>query len=310
MEMISRFSVVIGVVLSVSTALGQSSRGGGHGRSRGDDRSTSAGDASGHGSRTESFLRRMDSNGNGTIDAEEVAGDQKAFVERMFSRAGIEPKYPLPISQILQAMTNSDHTRGSDGSGRSGSSGGPSTSGNKPSAGDSSRAQPGFGFGQAKSSSSQPSASGFGQSSGVGTKSVVIPGPSNSSPAPAASPATAKPPASVTSSAPSTSSPQPASADPSKPANAEGNSASPAIEQKPVRKSWRFLTPRERLTGLPEWFLRKDADGDGQVTMAEYAKDCTPAEAVEFDRLDLNHDGITTAAECLKGEKRSDRHSN
>jgi hypothetical protein len=63
------------------------------------------------------------------------------------------------------------------------------------------------------------------------------------------------------------------------------------------------------LTGLPEWFLRKDADGDGQVTMAEYAKDCTPAEAAEFDRLDLNRDGVITAAECLKGEKRSHRDS-
>ena len=39
--------------------------------------------------------------------------------------------------------------------------------------------------------------------------------------------------------------------------------------------------------------------------MAEFASEWTPAVAAEFDRYDLNHDGIITAAECLKVEKRS-----
>lgn len=71
-----------------------------------------------------------------------------------------------------------------------------------------------------------------------------------------------------------------------------------------VRKSGRFLSPKERLPqGLPDWFLQKDADGDGQVSMAEFAREWTPDKAREFDSYDLNHDGMITAAECLKRDK-------
>jgi hypothetical protein len=57
--------------------------------------------------------------------------------------------------------------------------------------------------------------------------------------------------------------------------------------------------------GLPDWFLEKDANHDGQITMAEYIGNgtWTPEKLAEFARYDLNHDGIITAAECLKVEK-------
>jgi len=76
-------------------------------------------------------------------------------------------------------------------------------------------------------------------------------------------------------------------------------------------KSGRFRTPQERVTGLPDWFLKYDADGDGQVTMAEYAhgREWTPELLNEFNRYDLNHDGVITAAECLKVEKRSNQNA-
>ena len=68
-------------------------------------------------------------------------------------------------------------------------------------------------------------------------------------------------------------------------------------------RSGRFLTPTERLPkGLPDWFLAKDVNGQGQITMAEFATEWTPETAAEFDRYDLNHDGIITAAEVLKVE--------
>ncbi len=70
-------------------------------------------------------------------------------------------------------------------------------------------------------------------------------------------------------------------------------------------KSGRFRTPQERVTGLPEWFLKKDVDGDGQVSMAEFATDWTPEEIDKFNRYDLDRDGVITAAECLKVEKRA-----
>ena len=70
------------------------------------------------------------------------------------------------------------------------------------------------------------------------------------------------------------------------------------------RKPGRFLTARERLPkGLPDWFLEKDVNGDGQITMAEFTDNWTPEKLAEFARYDLNHDGIITAAECLKVEK-------
>lgn len=68
------------------------------------------------------------------------------------------------------------------------------------------------------------------------------------------------------------------------------------------RRSIRFLLPHERLpAGLPDWFLRKDADADGQVSMAEYARSgWSNALAEEFMKYDLNGDGIITPEECLK----------
>jgi len=68
------------------------------------------------------------------------------------------------------------------------------------------------------------------------------------------------------------------------------------------RKSIRFLSPHERLpAGLPDWFLRKDADADGQVSMAEYARSgWSDSLAEEFMKYDLNGDGIVTPEECLK----------
>lgn len=65
----------------------------------------------------------------------------------------------------------------------------------------------------------------------------------------------------------------------------------------------RFLAPAERLpSGLPSWFLEKDADQDGQVMMAEFATSWSEATAADFARCDLNADGIITSKECLKVE--------
>jgi Ca2+-binding EF-hand superfamily protein len=85
--------------------------------------------------------------------------------------------------------------------------------------------------------------------------------------------------------------------------NPQGSaSSSSATAKVPSQgKSYRFLSPQERLPkGLPDWFIEKDADGDGQVTMAEYATLWSAAKAEEFARYDLNGDGVITPAECLK----------
>jgi Ca2+-binding EF-hand superfamily protein len=70
------------------------------------------------------------------------------------------------------------------------------------------------------------------------------------------------------------------------------------------RKSYRFLSATERLPkGLPDWFARKDADGDGQVSMAEYSSDWDDAKVAEFSKYDLNDDGVVTPEEVLQADK-------
>jgi Ca2+-binding EF-hand superfamily protein len=77
--------------------------------------------------------------------------------------------------------------------------------------------------------------------------------------------------------------------------------SSPAsLTTPPVRKPYRFLTPTERLpAGLPEWFMRRDANGDGQVTLAEFSESLTDEAVAEFAKYDLNNDGVITPRECL-----------
>ena len=71
-----------------------------------------------------------------------------------------------------------------------------------------------------------------------------------------------------------------------------------------TKKSYRFLTPTERLPkGMPDWFIKNDADGDGQIMMSEYAASFTESIAAEFAKYDLNGDGIITPSECQAVEK-------
>jgi hypothetical protein len=65
------------------------------------------------------------------------------------------------------------------------------------------------------------------------------------------------------------------------------------------RRSFRITPATERLPkGMPDWFLRGDADGDGQVSMSEYTSTWTEQLAAELLKYDANGDGIITPAEC------------
>jgi Ca2+-binding EF-hand superfamily protein len=77
-------------------------------------------------------------------------------------------------------------------------------------------------------------------------------------------------------------------------------SQSPPHSDASAGKPFRFLTSTERLPeGLPDWFARKDADGDGQISMAEFSSFWTADKAREFSQYDKDNDGIITPAECL-----------
>ncbi len=65
------------------------------------------------------------------------------------------------------------------------------------------------------------------------------------------------------------------------------------------RHSYRFTPADERLpSGLPSWFKGKDKNGDGQIEMSEYAHSWTNSTAADFQRYDLNGDGVVTAKEA------------
>jgi hypothetical protein len=79
----------------------------------------------------------------------------------------------------------------------------------------------------------------------------------------------------------------------------EGAGEPSAVGAQPPRATT-FHVPKSRLpAGLPDWFLRRDLDGDGQLSLAEYAPGATSADLEEFARFDRNGDGFITARECL-----------
>ena len=68
------------------------------------------------------------------------------------------------------------------------------------------------------------------------------------------------------------------------------------------RKFYRSLTATERLPeDIPSWFVQKDANGDGQVAMAEYSSRWTVSLAKRFTAIDRNGDGVITPKESLEG---------
>lgn len=77
-------------------------------------------------------------------------------------------------------------------------------------------------------------------------------------------------------------------------ADAKNGNARKIVNSK--RKSYRFKTTKER---LPTWqFASKDANGDGQVSMREYARVWTERSAAAFQRYDRDNDGMITAKEA------------
>jgi len=76
------------------------------------------------------------------------------------------------------------------------------------------------------------------------------------------------------------------------------------------RRVYRIRTAEERLPpGLPDWFTDRDADGDGQVMMSEYASDWTDELVAEFNRFDANRDGVIAPHECLEPATTPDAES-
>jgi Ca2+-binding EF-hand superfamily protein len=80
-------------------------------------------------------------------------------------------------------------------------------------------------------------------------------------------------------------------------------SALPAVTPRTAAGQRFFVPPARRLAGAPPWFIARDLDGDGQLTLSEFAPQATQADIEEFNRYDTNHDGVITVDEVLKSGK-------
>jgi hypothetical protein len=66
----------------------------------------------------------------------------------------------------------------------------------------------------------------------------------------------------------------------------------------------RYHVPAQQLPeGLSLSFLGKDANGDGQVMMHEFASNWSDSEVERFNKYDRNADGVITPQEWVGAEK-------
>ncbi len=61
-----------------------------------------------------------------------------------------------------------------------------------------------------------------------------------------------------------------------------------------------YAAPPQVLKGTPVWFLARDQNGDGQLTLREFAPTLSLAGVAQFGKLDADADGVITADEVRK----------
>ena len=64
------------------------------------------------------------------------------------------------------------------------------------------------------------------------------------------------------------------------------------LEERQVPSAQPFHVLPETLRGVPSWFILLDKNGDGQVSLAEFAPSLAPRMVTLFRRLDKNDNGL------------------
>ncbi len=73
------------------------------------------------------------------------------------------------------------------------------------------------------------------------------------------------------------------------------------------RRNKRFYVDPSFLKGLPNWFFVLDRDGDGQLSLAEFAPRVTESALKKFAEYDQNGDGLLEPEEILEPRERRSR---
>jgi len=88
-----------------------------------------------------------------------------------------------------------------------------------------------------------------------------------------------------------------------KPSAEEASEETDASPKGP-RRDLKYFVPASRLPkGLPQWFFDRDANGDGQLTLREFAPKSSKSQRDNFSKLDLNRDGLVTSAEYARASR-------
>ena len=70
------------------------------------------------------------------------------------------------------------------------------------------------------------------------------------------------------------------------------------LEERQIPTSRPYHVLPENLQGVPAWFIIRDKNGDGQISLAEFAPTLAPADVSRFERLDKNGDGLIEPSEA------------
>ncbi len=73
------------------------------------------------------------------------------------------------------------------------------------------------------------------------------------------------------------------------------------VSKKQPRRDTQFFVPAPRLPqGIPDWWRARDANGDGQLSLREFAPQASGADIAGFKKLDVNGDGLVTPSEYVR----------